>query len=142
MALALTISLSISAGLFVLSLLFKVSGKLRLTIPLIYFLVAAVSTLFTDWASKHEQLVFVGLYVLLGLVALSWIVSLVKVIQKKRSERAYGRALEEDVAWQIQRARELGIPLENILILEDGTIVDADTHQPIIPVKNYGKPLN
>lgn len=138
MLLALTVSLSISVGLFILSLLFKVSGKLRLTIPLIYFLAAAVSTLFTDWTSKHEQLVFVGLYVLLGLVALSWIVSLVKAIQKKR----YNRAVEEDVAWQIQRARELGIPLENILILEDGTIVDADTRQPVIPVKNYGKPLN
>lgn len=138
MALALTVSLSISAGLFVLSLLFKVSGKLRLTIPLLYFLAAAISTLFTDWTSKHEQLVFAGLYILLGLVAVSWIVSLVKVIREKR----YNRAVEEDVAWQIQRARELGISLEHVLILEDGTIVDADTHQPIIPVKNYGKPLN
>ena len=118
--------------------MFKVSGKLRLTIPLIYFLTAAVSTLFTDWTSKNEPLVFAGLYVLLALVALSWIVSLVRTIRGKR----YARAFEEDVAWQIQRARELGIPLENILVLEDGTIVDADTRQPVIPVKNYGKPLN
>ena len=138
MTVALILSLSVSAGLLILSFLFKVSGKLRLTIPLIYFLAAAISTLFTDWTSKHEQLVFAGLYVLIGIVALSWIVSLVKTIRAKQQNRAF----EEDVAWQIQRARELGVSLENILILDDGTIVDADTRQPIIPVKSYGKPLN
>ena len=124
----LFISLAISALLLILSLAFKVAGKLRLTLPLLYFLAAVVSTFFTDWTSKHEQLVLYGLYALIALVIISWVVSLVKVIRRKRSEKT----LEEDVAWQINRARELGIPVGEVLIDSDGTVLDAKTRQPLI----------
>lgn len=107
---------------------FKVAGKLRLTLPLLYFLAAVISTFFTDWTSKHEQLVLYGLYTLIALVIISWVISLVKVIRRKRSEKT----LEEDVAWQINRARELGIPIGEVLIDSDGTVLDAKTRQPLI----------
>lgn len=141
MPIALIISLSFSIGLLLLSILFKVSGKLRLTIPLIYFLVAVISTFFTDWTSKNEQLVLLGLYILVGLVLLSWIVSLIKVIRQKYSVRQYEKAFEEDIAWQIARARELGIPVDQITVAEDGTVLDTKTNQPLVPISNQGKML-
>ena len=124
----LFVSLAISALLLILSLVFKVAGKLRLTLPLLYFLVAVVSTFFTDWTSKHEQLVLYGLYALIALMIISWVVSLVKVIRRKRSEKT----LEEDAAWQINRARELGIPVGEVLIDSNGTVLDAKTRQPLL----------
>ena len=124
----LFVSLAISALLLILSLVFKVAGKLRLTLPLLYFLAAVVSTFFTDWTSKHEQLVLYGLYALIALMIISWVVSLVKVIRRKRSEKT----LEEDATWQINRARELGIPVGEVLINSNGTVLDAKTRQPLI----------
>ena len=131
----LFLSLGISAFLLILSLAFKVSGKLRLTLPLLYFLAAVISTFFTDWTSKNEQLVLGGLYVLIGLVVLSWIVSLVKTIRRKRFERTF----EEDVAWQINRARELGIPADTFLVDDNGTVLDAQTKKPLLSMEPNGK---
>lgn len=128
MELVLILSLCSTILMMILSLLFKVAGKLRLTLPLLYFLAAVVSTFFTDWTSEHEQLVLLGLYILIGLVVLSWIVSLVKTIRRKKSEKLF----EEDVAWQINRARELGVPVDSVLIDDDGTVLDSKTGQPLI----------
>lgn len=127
----LFLSLAVSALLLILSFIFKVAGKMRLSLPLLYFLAAIISTFFTDWTSKHEQLVLYGLYLLIALVVISWIVSLVRVIRNRR----YGKNFEQDVAWQINRARELGIPVEEVLIDPDGTVLDAKTRQPLIPMK-------
>ena len=87
-----TVSISASVLLLILSLLFKVAGKLRLTLPLLYMVAAVISTFFTDWTSKNEQLVLLGLYVLIGLVFISWIVSLVKAVRRRRM----ARTMEED----------------------------------------------
>ena len=127
-AFALILSLSVSILLLVLSLLFKMAGKLRLTLPLLYFLAAVISTFFTDWTGKHEQLVLWGLYILIGLVVLSWILSLVKAIRRRR-------ILEEDISWQINRARELGIPVDSFLVDEEGTVLDAQTKQPLLSMQ-------
>lgn len=128
MELVLILSLCSTILMMILSLIFKVAGKLRLTLPVLYFLAAVVSTFFTDWTSEHEQLVLLGLYILIGLVVLSWIVSLVKTIRRRKSEKRF----EEDVAWQINRARELGIPVDSVLIDDDGTVLDSKTGQPLI----------
>lgn len=119
--------------MFVLSLAFKVAGKFRLTLPLLYFLAAIVSPLFTDWTVENEDLVLLGLYILLGLVALSWIYSLVKTIRQKRQLKQSEEALECYVAWQLQRTRELGIAVDQVILKEDGTVCHADTHEPILP---------
>lgn len=134
MALAAIISISLTILLVLLSLAFKVAGKLRLGLPLLYFLAAIISTFFTDWTTKNEQLVLLGLYILIGLVVISWIYSLVKTIRNKWRANQYNKAFEDDVTWQIKRARELGLPVDKILIKDDGTVVHADTGEPILPI--------
>lgn len=49
------LSVSVSMGLLLLSVIFKVAGKLRLTLPVWYVLAAAVSTIFTNWTTKNEK---------------------------------------------------------------------------------------
>ena len=51
MASMMILSVCVSMGLTVLSLIFKVAGKLRLSLPILYILAAAISTLFTDWVT-------------------------------------------------------------------------------------------
>jgi hypothetical protein len=130
MAVAALISLSVTVLLTILSLAFKVAGKLRLSIPLFYFLAAVISTFFTDWTSKNEQLVLLGLYLLIGLVVISWIYSLIKKIREKQQEHF----LESDVAWQIRRAREMGIIAQGdtVQFNEHGDLLDPRTGKPII----------
>ena len=54
------ISLGISAVLLILSLLFRLAGKFRLTLPLLYFLLTA--TVLNPWAAAHETLAFAILF--------------------------------------------------------------------------------
>lgn len=127
MAAAAVLTLSVTVGLIVLSLAFKVAGKLRLTLPLLYFVVAVISTFFTDWTSKNEQLVLFGLYILIGLVVLSWIFSLIKVIRQKRQNR-----YDEDfISWQIQKAREMGVPLNGVTFDDNQNLIDPRTGKPV-----------
>ncbi len=128
MLIAAILSLSMTVGMFILSLIFKVAGKLLLGIPLFYIVAAVISTFFTQWTTDHETLVFIGLYVLIGLTVLSWIVSLVKAIQHKRNEKYF----EDDIAWQIQRAREMGIPLDKIKFNDHGDLLDPRTGEPVV----------
>jgi len=125
------VSLSLTIGMMVLSALFKVAGKLRLTIPLWYIIIVVISTFFSDFVNEHETLVIVGLWVCVGITVISWIVSLVNAIKRRRQAKFF----EEDVAWQIRRARELGIPTTNLQIRSDGTVVNASTGEPIITGK-------
>ena len=81
--LAVFVSLLITVLLIVLSLAFQIAGKLRLTLPLLYFLAAAISTFFTDWTSKNETLVWVGFFVLCGFSVISWMVTLIKAIVRR-----------------------------------------------------------
>lgn len=128
MIIAAILSLCLTVGMLLLSLVFKVAGKFRLGIPLLYIIVAAVSTFFTQWTTDHETLVFIGLYILIGLTVISWIVSLVRAIQRKRDEKYF----EDDVAWQIRRAREMGIPLDKIQFNEQRALLDPRTGKPVV----------
>lgn len=74
MALTAFLKLIITTSLMVLSILFKLAGKLRLTLPLLYFLL--IATVLNSWASRHETLALGILFALLGLSLLSWIVTL------------------------------------------------------------------
>lgn len=56
------ILLGISVLLFFISLAMKIAGKLRLTLPFVYLLIAVISTFFTRWTTENEQLVLYGLY--------------------------------------------------------------------------------
>ena len=69
-----------AAGLL-LACLFLVAKKLRLTVPLLYAL--AVPTVFRPWYLTHTALADGIFFVLVGLVALSWVVSLIRVAREK-----------------------------------------------------------
>ena len=126
MPIAAVISLCIRAGSFILSFIFKLASKFRLTIPFLCLLL--FSTVLNKWAGENETLAFIILFSLLGLTVISWIVSLIKVIQRRRDEKYF----EDDVAWQIQRAREMGVPLDKIQFNEHGDLLDPRTGQPIV----------
>lgn len=121
------IKLIISLGVFVLSVVFKIAAKLRLTIPALYILAAGISTVFTDWASQHEKLILFGLYAQLVVVALSWVVTAVKAIR----DRNQGYYEEDDIAWQIRRARELGVPLDSVRFDSSNNLIDPRTGMPV-----------
>lgn len=120
------VKLLVRAATLLLSLAFRIAAKLRLTLPLLYILAAGISTLFTDWVSRHEEMTRWGLYALLGLSALSWLCTLAEFIRTKTQERFS----EEDIAWQIRRARELHIPLDAIRF-SGGELLDPRTGMPV-----------
>ncbi len=126
---SMIISISFTILLTVVSLIFKVAGKLRLTIPLLYFLAAIISTFFTDWTSQNEPLVLIGLYILIGLVTLSWIFSLIKTIKNKLDTN---EALTDFVQWQLKKARENNIPLDEITLDENGNMYNKTTGEQIL----------
>lgn len=128
MPLFAVLSLGATLLLLLISIFMKLAGKLRLTLPFIYLLVAVISTFFTRWTTENEQLVLYGLYVLIALSVLSWLKSLKDFINEKR----YAKAVEEDVSWQIQQAKKRGIPLEDIYVDSQGTLRYNDTDKPII----------
>ena len=104
------ISLGISAVLLFLSLIFRLAGKLRLTLPLLYFLLTA--TVLNPWAAAHETLAFTILYGLFALSVISWLFSLRNAIRNRR----YYKALEEDMSWQVRRARNNGIAMDTVSV--------------------------
>lgn len=126
MPIAAMISLCLTVGLFIFSFIFKVAGKLRLTLPILCLLL--FDTVLSKWAGEHETLAFIILFSLLGLTMLSWIVSLIKTIRRKRNEKYF----EDDVAWQIRQAREMGIPLDKVQFNEQGDLLDPRTGEPIV----------
>ena len=125
MPIAAIISLCLTAGLLILSFIFKVAGKIRLTIPILCLLL--FSTVLNKWAGEHETLAFIILFSLLGLTVLSWIVSLIKAMRRKQDEKHF----EDDVAWQIRRAREMCVPLDKVQFNEQGDLLDPRTGKPV-----------
>lgn len=81
MPITMIISLSITAILMIISVLFKIAGKLRLTIPFLYLLLTG--TVLNSWASAHETEAFLILYALIALSILSWIPK----FKNKRAEK-------------------------------------------------------
>lgn len=121
------IKLIVSLGVFALSVVFKIAAKLRLTVPALYILAAGISTVFTDWVSQHEKLILFGLCAQLAVVALSWVITAVKAVQN----RSHGSFEEDDIAWQIRRARELGVPLDSIHFDSSNNLIDPRTGMPV-----------
>lgn len=117
------LSLGITLVLMLLSVLFRLAGKLRLTLPLIYFLL--IATVLNRWAAAHETVALVIFYTLLAFSFLSWILSLKDFIQEKR----YYKAMQEDMSWQIARAKEKGISLDSVYFDTVGNMRYRDTHE-------------
>jgi len=119
------ISLGITVILMFFSVAFKVAGKLRLTIPLIYFLLTA--TFLNKWAAAHETLALAILFALIAMTIISWLYSLKKALRNRR----YTKTLEEDISWQIARAREKGIPLDSVHFDNSGEMRYDSTNESV-----------
>ena len=119
------ISLDISAVLLFLSLIFRLAGKLRLALPLLYFLLTA--TVLNPWAAAHETLAFTILYGLLALSIISWLFSLRNSICNRR----YYKALEKDMSWQVKRARNKGIAMDTVYFDSTGNMRYKDTNDVV-----------
>ena len=120
------VKLFVRMGMLLLSLLFWIAAKLRLTLPLLYILVVGISTVFSDFVRRNEQAVLLGLYFLLGLSILSWLCTLVQAVRDRRQKRF----TEEDIAWQLRRAREMGVPLDSVRF-SGGALLDPRTGMPV-----------
>lgn len=116
MPITLVFSLTVTALLMLISVLFRIAGKLRLTIPFLYLLLTG--TLFNKWASAHETFAFFILYLLIGLCICSWI----HALKKNWKELKKTKAIKEDILWQTNRAREMGISLNTVHFDSDGNM--------------------
>lgn len=72
----------ISVLLILISLVFRLSKVLRLTVPLIY--ITVVNIFFNDWYNANTFLAHLILAVPAGLVIISWIISIYRKISDRR----------------------------------------------------------
>ena len=70
----------LSLGLALLGGVIRLAQVLRLSVPLLYG--ALVITVFRPWYLTHTALADGIFFVLVGLVALSWVVSLIRVVRE------------------------------------------------------------
>ena len=70
---------------FLIGILFRIAGTLRLSIPLLYALVVAF--FFPGWSTRNPELSMGILYGLIALCVLSWIVSLFPKIREHRAQK-------------------------------------------------------
>ena len=70
----------LSLGLALLGEIIYLAQTLRLSVPLLYG--ALVITVFRPWYLTHTALADGIFFVLVGLVALSWVVSLIRVVRE------------------------------------------------------------
>ena len=98
--------LVISAGLGVLAILFRLAALARLTIPLLYTM--SMLTVFHGWYQAHTALADNILFALVGLVVLSWLISLGKCVWSFIQERQDDRATVEYFKYRVRKAKEDG----------------------------------
>jgi len=96
----------IGAGLGVLALLFRLAALTRLTIPLLY--TVSMLTVFHGWYQAHTALADNILFVLVGLVILSWLLSLGKRVWSFIQEKRDDRAAVEYFKYRVRKAEENG----------------------------------
>ena len=96
----------IGAGLGVLALLFRLAALTRLTIPLLY--TVSMLTVFHGWYRAHTALADNILFVLVGLVILSWLFSLLGRVWSFIQEKQDDRAAVEYFKYRVRKARENG----------------------------------
>ena len=98
--------LVISAGLGVLAILFRLAALARLTIPLLYTM--SMLTVFHGWYRAHTVLADRILFALVGLVALSWLLSLIRFVCDLVMQARDDAAAMEYFSYRVRKARERG----------------------------------
>lgn len=123
MMLPMILSLALTIALFIISLLFRLAGKFKLTLPLLFLFLTG--TVLNKWASANETLAFTILFLLYAVSLLQW----VSAVRKSRQEKKYYHSLQEDMHWQIEKAREQNIPLDSVFFDTKGNLRYQDTNE-------------
>lgn len=92
--------------IIVLSIIFRVAAALRLSVPLLYALIAP--TLFLDWYHENLPLAEGILYGLIGLAVLSWVFSFIRKVREWRYRRGADKLAEEIMLERIRQAKAEG----------------------------------
>lgn len=98
--------LVLSLGLPLLGLALRLASKLRLTVPLLYALIAP--TVFHGWFYANHALATAIGCGLFGLAALSWVVTLAGKVRDAVEEHREARAAMELLAHRVRQARANG----------------------------------
>ena len=93
-------------GLMLLPILFRLALKLRLGIPMLYALLEL--TVFHGWYQAHTALADGIFFALIGLTALSWVVTLLRRLWELLEDWREERAMAELLAYRVRQARAAG----------------------------------
>ena len=93
-------------GLLLLPVLFRLALKLRLGIPMLYAVL--MLTAFHGWYQAHTALADGIFFALVGLAALSWVVTLLRRLWDLLEDWREERAMAELLAYRVRQARAAG----------------------------------
>ena len=93
-------------GLALLPILFRLALKLRLGIPMLYAVL--MLTAFHGWYQAHTALADGIFFALVGLAALSWVVTLLRRLWDVLEDWREERAMAELLAYRVRQARAAG----------------------------------
>ena len=93
-------------GLMLLPILFRLALKLRLGIPMLYEVL--MLTAFHGWYQAHTALADGIFFALVGLAALSWVVTLLRRLWGVLEDWREERAMAELLAYRVRQARAAG----------------------------------
>ena len=93
-------------GLVLLPILFRLALKLRLGIPMLYAIL--MLTVFHSWYQTHTALADGIFFAMVGLAALSWVVTLLRYISDLLADWREDRAMAELLACRVRQARACG----------------------------------
>jgi len=93
-------------GLMLLPILFRLALKLRLGIPMLYAVL--MLTAFHGWYQAHTALADGIFFALVGLAALSWVVTLLRRLWGLLEDWREERAMAELLAYRVRQARAAG----------------------------------
>lgn len=93
-------------GLFLLPILLRLAIRLRLGIPILYAVLAL--TVFHGWYQAHTALADGIFFALVGIAALSWVVTLLRRLWDLLADWREERAMAELLACRVRQARANG----------------------------------
>ena len=93
-------------GLMLLPILFRLALKLRLGIPILYTLL--MLTVFHGWYQAHAALADGIFFALVGVAALSWLVTLLRRLWGLLEGWREERAMADLLAYRVRQARAAG----------------------------------
>ena len=99
------ISVVLCVFVFVVGILFRVAGALRLSVPLLYCFIVAF--FMPGWSTRNPELSMGILYGLIGLVVLSWVITLIRKIGEYRAQKEIEQWEAETALEQLKRKQGL-----------------------------------